>query len=518
MKKEGLLYGAIILLISNFFVKCLGFFYRVFLVRALGTEGIGLIEMVLPFYTFIIVITTWGIPLAMSKILAEETAKGNWGNVNRIFRLTLFILTASGLVTTSLVIYFAPLILKHFVPDSRIYFCFVTMIPAIFIIAVCSVFRAYFQGTKQVSAIGFGQTIEQTIRVIIGVTLAIKLRKYGLEIAVVAVSVASVAGELAGLLFMIGRYRKNKRQVPAVLSYQKSSFWSLFKGLFTFGTPVTLTRLLASILMTLQASLIPRGLMMAGNSLRAATEIYGRFSGVALALLHLPGIITMSMAVSIMPAVAELSGSGNRKLLNHRITEALWITSVFAIPSMVVLFFYSYELCSLIFHAPEAGEPLRILAIGGIFCYLQQTLTSILQGMGRVKMLLLNNLCSGIFLISCIMFLTPVKGIEINGAAIALSLSYLTGCTLNLFYLIRYSRLDLPFSNILFKPFLAGFISLFMLTILDQFLRPITNNLPITMIISISISCAIYFLFLLVVGGLPLHTIKRLPFLNRWFH
>ena len=62
MNREGLLYGTIILLMSNFLIKCLGFFYRVFLVRVLGTEGIGLIEMVTPFYTFIIVITTWGIP------------------------------------------------------------------------------------------------------------------------------------------------------------------------------------------------------------------------------------------------------------------------------------------------------------------------------------------------------------------------------------------------------------------------------------------------------------------------
>ena len=72
--------------------------------------------------------------------------------------------------------------------------------------------------------------------------------------------------------------------------------------------------------------------MLAGNDLRTATEIYGRFSGVALSLLHLPSIITMSMSVSIMPAVAELSGKTNKKLLKHRISEARWITSVFSVP------------------------------------------------------------------------------------------------------------------------------------------------------------------------------------------
>lgn len=517
MKSEGLLYGAIILLLSNFFIKCLGFCYRVFLVRVLGTEGIGLVEMVSPFFTFIIVITTWGIPLAMSKIIAEETAKGNWGNVHRIFRITMCLLTVSGLITTSLIIYFAPFIMKHFVPDSRIYFCFVTMIPAVFIIAVCSVYRSYFQGTKQVSTIGFSQAVEQIIRVIVGVTLAIKLKKYGLEIAVAAVAAASVAGEFAGLLFMIARYHQNRKQVPTLLHSHTIRIRTLIYDLFTFGTPVTLTRLLASVLMALQASLIPRGLMLAGNSLRTATEIYGRFSGVALTLLHLPSIITMSMAVSVMPAVAELTGSGNKNLLNHRISEALWITSVFSVPGMVVLFYYATELCRLIFHAPEAGEPLRILAIGGFFCYLQQTLISILQGMGRVKMLLLNNLCSGILLIGGIMVLTPLKGLEINGAAIALSISYFIGCSLNLFYLISYARLRLPFSKIIIKPVLAGLVSLLLLSLSDLWFRPILQSLPFTMLISVCISFVLYFLILFIWRGLPLHTMKRFPLINKFF-
>jgi len=514
MNREGLLCGTIILLMSNFLIKCLGFFYRVFLVRVLGTEGIGLIEMVTPFYTFIIVITTWGIPLAMSKILAEEMAKGNWGNVQRTFRLTLFLLITSGMITTFLVINFAPWIMEHFVSDRRIYFCFVTMIPAVFIISSCSAFRAYFQGIKQVSAIGFGQTVEQIVRVLVGITLAIKLKKYGLEIAIVAVSLASVAGELAGLLFMVARYKRKK--VKAQFS-PSTGFWILIKRLYTFGIPVTLTRLLASFLMTLQASLIPRGLMLAGNDLRTATEIYGRFSGVALSLLHLPSIITMSMSVSIMPAVAELSGKTNKKLLKHRISEALWITSVFSVPSMVVLYYYAGELCTLIFHAPPAGEPLRILALGGIFCYLQQTLTSILQGMGRVKMLLFNNICSGICFIGGILLLTPVKGLEIKGAALALSLSYFIGCSFNLLYLTRNAQISLPLSKILIKPVTIGLLSFFALKFIDEQLRLFYGNLLLAMIISVLLSYVLYFILLFFIGGLPTSTIKRLPVFNKWF-
>ncbi|MGI6712758.1 MAG: putative polysaccharide biosynthesis protein [Bacillota bacterium] len=514
MKKEGLLYGAIVLLVSNFLIKFLGFFYRVVLVRIIGTEGIGLVEMVLPIYTFVLVIATWGIPLAMSKLIAEETARENYGNIHKTFTLTLFLLTTSGTICTLAVYWLSPYIFAYFTADRRIFLCFMTMIPAIFIIAICSAFRAYYQGMKQVSVIGVSQTIEQTVRVIVGITLAIKLKKYGLEIAVTAVALATVLGELSGLIYMIGRYYAKPRIQK---STPNKGSWFLFKSLLGFGTPVTLTRLLSSFLLTMQASLIPKGLMLAGNDLRTATELYGRFSGVALTLLHLPGTLTMSVAVSIIPAVAELMSKKNHQLLTHRVSEALQITTVFSLPGMLVLFFYPQELCSLIFHSPEAGAPLKILAFGGVFLYLQQILTSILQGMGCVKTLLLNMVCSGFFLIGGILLLTPLPLLGINGAAIALSVSFFVGSMLNFYYLIKNARLSLPYANILLKPFAAFFVSLIVMYFTDHWLRyKMLEEIPI-ILISVSLALIIYFLFLFFYGGLPQSTLKRFPILKYWF-
>jgi len=516
LKKEGLLYGALILLISNFLVKCLGFFYRVVLVRVLGTEGIGLVEMVVPIYAFVLVIATWGIPLAMSKQIAEEAASGRYGNVRRIFSLTLKILFSSGIICTALVYRFSPLIISHFAADQRIYFCFMTMVPAIFIIAVCSVFRAYFQGIKQVSAIGISQTIEQSIRVMVGVTLAIKLKKYGLEVAVIAVALATVLGEFSGLAYMIARYRSTPKMIPQYPP-DKSS-WSIFKDMISFGTPVTLTRLWSTLLLALQASLIPRGLIIAGNDLRTATEMYGRFSGVALTLLHLPGTLTMALAISIIPAVAELMGSQNKRLLNHRVSEALQITTVFTLPGMIVLFFYPRELCQLIFHAGEAGEPLKILAAGGIFFYLQQTLSSILQGMGHVKVLLFNLMGAGICLIIGIVLLTPIPTLGISGAAMAMSTSFFIGSMLNLHYLITRAHLRLQLSNFIIKPFTAAILTYGLMTWLDRYLRQEFSSEILVILSSVSIGVLGYFFILVLMKGLPYSTLKRLPIINKFFH
>lgn len=515
MKKEGLLYGALVLLVANFLMKILGFLYRVILVRILGTEGIGLIEMVMPVYTFVLVITTWGIPLAMSRMVAEETAKQNHANVKKIFRLTLTLLTVSGILCTGLVYLALPGIVSRLFADQRIFFCLVTMIPAVFIIAICSVFRAYFQGLKQVSVIGFSQVLEQTIRVTAGIFLALKLKKYGLEVAIVAVALATVMGECAGLFFMIYRYRRRPLVTPT--GPAAKSIPVILKELFSFGTPVTLTRLLASLLLTLQATLIPKSLVLAGYDLRTSTELYGRFSGVALSLLHLPGILTMTMAVSILPAIAELANQTGSKLLNHRISESLQISTVFAVPCMIILFQYAPELCGLIFHAPEAGEPLRILAIGGVFLYFQQTLTSILQGMGQVRTLFLNMLFSGSCLVAGILLLTPLPNLGINGAALALATSYFVNSSLNFFCLLKSARLALSLSNIIFKPAAAGLISFYFLGLLERYLRPVTPDTVSLILSTVLPATCLYFLLLLVTGGLNLTVLKRMPLLNRWF-
>jgi stage V sporulation protein B len=513
--KNSLLYGTFILLASNFFIKFLGFFYRVVLVRILGTEGIGLVEMVTPIYAFVLVLTTWGIPLAMSKLVAEETAKGNQGNVQKIFRVTVFLLVFSGLLSTGLVYLFAPLIIKYFAADQRIYFCFLTMVPAIFIIAVCSVFRAYFQGLKQVSAIGVSQALEQTVRVIVGLTLAVQLRKYGLEIAVIAVSLASVLGELAGLIYMITRYKLSVQNKP-LKCLPTFSRRQIVKNVFSYGTPVTITRLLSTFLIALQAILIPKGLMLAGCDLRTSTEIYGRFSGVALSLLHLPGIFTMSLAVSMIPAVAELVDGRNKKLLNHRVSEALQISVVFAAPSMMLLFYFGRELCDIIFHAPEAGEPLRILALGGVFLYVQQTLNSIMQGLGKVRVLLANTIISGSCQITGILLFTSIPSWGINGAALALVISYFIGSTLNFLYLKNYS-LNLSFTNIYFKPFTAGTISLLLLCFGELYLFSLGENQIILMLSSMVFLTCSYFILLFLMGGMHLSIFSRLPLINRWF-
>ncbi|MCL2678436.1 MAG: polysaccharide biosynthesis protein [Clostridiales bacterium] len=507
-KKEGLLFGAFLLLLSNVFSRGLGFFYRVMLVRILGAEGVGLVEMFSPVFSFLLVLAGWGVALAMSKSIAEHSATGRSGEAHGFFRAGLLLLTCSGLLVTVLAFLFLPLIIRYFVADARVSLALQYILPAVFIISVASAYRGAFQGMRQVSAIGVSQSVEQAVRVAAGLLLAFQFIQFGLERAITAVSIATLLGESAGFLYILRLWRKREsgflaEEAPA----QKIGFYA--KKLLSYGTSVTFTRLAVSATSMLQALLIPLSLRRAGFDARTATEIYGSFSGVALALFHLPGIFTATLAVSVMPAIAENAEARRGKLIHHRIGNSLQATSVFTLPGMALLYLFAAPLCQWIFHNSIAAAPLRILALGGTFFYLQAIILSILQGLGEVKAILLNSLVSGIALLTGIFFLTSKPSLGITGAAWTAVFCYLLGFLLNFLRLYRVTGVRLAYDNIFLKPALAALLASGAVILARIFGGPATEEVLPTLLLML-LFAALYFTALVLCGGLSIGVWRRI--------
>ncbi|MCL2817619.1 MAG: oligosaccharide flippase family protein, partial [Clostridiales bacterium] len=375
-KREGLLLGAFLLLVSNVFVKGLGFFYRVLLVRILGAEGVGLVEIFSPVFSFLLVLAGWGISMAMSKSVAEHSAASRFGEARGFFRAGLLLLICFGVFVTVGAFLLLPLIIKYFVADGRVHLALRYILPAVLIISVASAYRAAFQGTRQVSAIGASQSIEQVVRVTVGLFLAARFMQFGLERAITAVSLATLLGESAGFFYIVRLWRKRENSV-LVNEPPSHNLAYYAKKLLSYGTLVTFTRLAVSATSMLHALLVPLSLRRAGFDARTAIEIYGSFSGVALALFHLPGIFTAALAVSVMPAIAENAEARRGKLMHQRVGHALQATSVFTLPGMALLYLFAAPLCQWIFHNSHAIAPLRIIALGGTLFYLQATILSV---------------------------------------------------------------------------------------------------------------------------------------------
>ncbi len=477
----------------------MGFAYRVVLVRMIGTEGVGLIEMVTPLFSFFLVLGGLGIQPALS----QKVAQGS-GQKAVYLRTAQVLMLLSGITLTVLGFLTTDFIIGYFVPDQRIYFCFRYVLPAIAVISIASAYRGWFQGMRQVSVIGGSQTVEQLVRVAVGIYLTGQFLNLGIEKAASAASIATVCGETAGYLYLLLRFKWEQRDPWAE---EKPRFSvKAAKELLHYGATITAGRLVSSGIMMLQAFLIPLALQGAGWDTRAATEIYGRFSGVALSLLHLPGVFTTALAVSVLPAVAESVGNqtSGHSLLEKRINQSMAATTIFTLPGMAILFLLADQLCTWIFANPPAAPILKILAIGGLFFYWQLTLVSILQGISAVRQLLINNIISGVILLLGIGLLTPIPSMGILGTAMAVNLAWLCGMLLNLRQVYRLTRVRLAWLQILCKPLLALSCSLLFYLTTRSWLFVSVGSEKLIVCLQAGIFIGIYLLLLLLLGGTKL--------------
>jgi len=453
IKRQSLFTGTVLLLFSNIIVKGLGFFYRIYLVRKLGTEAMGLIEMVAPAYSVFLVVSGWGISLGLSTRIAEKSSNNDMESCRAYIAAGKKLLKLFGLTATVISFLVLPLLI-HFVADSRSISALLPLLPAILIVTAASAYRGIFQGIRRVSELGNAQIIEQAARVMVGILACNLLAGYVLEIQIAGISFATLTGEIAGLIFIRSRYRRISNVFNDARLTSTKPAKEYFTELLHFGTPVTISRLAISIMAMAEALIIPSALIKSGMTTSEATAAYGALMSVAVTLLHLPGIFTSALSVSVIPAIAESGNEGH--LLQSRINKSLNATVIFTLPGMICLFFFAEQLCALLFHSPEAANELKILACGGIFLYIQITLAGILQGMGKVWELLKNNIISGILLLFTLYFLTGIPHLNTIGTAWAFNFDFVFTMLLNIISIRKYMQFKPDIKNMIIRPLAAG--------------------------------------------------------------
>lgn len=383
MKRESIVLGTGILIITNFLVKILSLVYRGVLIRLVGSEGLGLSEMIMPLFSFLLVLASLGIPLAISNLVSADINRKRYMT---IFKTGVYMLLINGFIVTIAAFIFYPFITKYIITDSRLYLSFLIFFPSVILITVFSAFRGYFQGSHQSSQIGKSQAVEQIVRVVVGISLVwfLQQRGYSLAILIAGLSVATFFAELAGGVYLWRRFAKENKGVKDRGTFSPS----VAKDFIRIGSPLTVSRIVTTLAITCQAVLIPKALVLSGYSLSEAASLYGYFSGVALTVLHLPAIVTSAITTPLIPAVAEAQENKDTRLLHKRINDSLVFTSYTAVPMLAFIFYFSDPICGILFSAPEAGPMLSLFCLGGILLYIQQPMVAVLQGLNSFKALL----------------------------------------------------------------------------------------------------------------------------------
>jgi len=509
MTKRTLLYGAVILLASNLIIRIMGFVNQVLVLRTIGPEGFGLIQMAFPIYLLALVVASAGIPTSVARMIAEAGARGHIIEVRRIFRLALSLITVTGLAATVTVYLFVPAISGYIMQDPRAYRCFLVMIPSIFLTCLCSLLRGYFQGLGNMAPTAVSQLLEQLFRVVIGLYIAYRLLPRGIEFAAIGYSAGMVLGDLAGLVTVCYLYSRHKPLLPAG-SNSRRGFVHLARELFSLAFPISVTRVVTVILYIIDSILIPARLHAAGFTIQQCTEIYGKFTGIGLTLLAFPTVFTISLATTLIPGMSEAAAREEYRLVQGRASESIRLTILGGLPMMVILVAIPTQVSGLFFGIPEAGGPIRILASVSILLYLFQTTTGILQGLGKVYIPLRSILTASAIKCILIYYLTAIPDLNIHGTALAFVANYIIASILNLVSVAREVGLTLSVRQVLIKPAVAALGMSLTLVQTAHRVFEATGKVNASTTMALVSGLAVYLMILMWNGGVTRQELQRL--------
>jgi len=285
---------------------------------------------------------------------------------------------------------------------------------------------------------------------------------------------------------------------------QRRSRWHL-------AAPVTAGRLLASGLLALDALLIPKCLQLAGYGAREATTLFGQLGGTAFTLLFFPSVVTFALATALVPAISEAASRRQLQVVRARSAEAIRLTILIGIPCLIILFYFALPLTGF-FKSPDIAPILRVLALGGIFLYIQQTTTGILQGLGKMHLPVLHSIIAAIIRIPILVYLTSLPHWGLRGTALAYTVGFIVMAVLNIISISRYTGMPLDLQRFFLQPVSGGIGML----LIFHLLNPIIGGHVAWYLIEFSVGFALYMIILFFNGGVTLADLKRLPWLGKY--
>lgn len=456
----GIWRGTSTLLAANLVNRLVDFVYRVYLVRIVGAEFIGLFHMAVPPYSIMLLLSGAGVAPAVGNLVAERLAAGDPAGVSRVFRRALMLVLAAGTIMSTLFLTGAGIVSERMLGDSRLHLMLLSIAPAILIVSVSGIYRGYFQGRQQMLPVALAQLVEQvvTLTVTIGLLLGIDTGNPGLKLGLMGVGVT--AGELAGLgvlQVLWGRCQREIRPHPwARRTAAELNCREIDHKIVGLAAPVTLTRMVATMSLALGAVLIPRELMAAGSTRSEAVALYGLLTGLAMPIVAFPSLITFAVSYNLIPAVAAAQAREDYGRVKYLLAKTLSLTQWATVPLVVTALLFPGEISHLIYGTTAPAPALRIMALAAPLLYIEQVETGVLQGLSRPALNLRNYAVSEALTVT--LFFVLVKPLGLAGAAWAVGLGIMAEAILDYASVSACLKEKISTARIFLPPLAAGLI------------------------------------------------------------
>ena len=460
-KGQNYLHGAAILTLGVIVMKLLGFFYKIPLGNILGDEGYSMFMGAYNIYFIFFTLATAGLPVALSRMVAEADANGRVRQEQKIFRVALVTFTVIGLVFFAIMFCFPHWLAAEYLENPDAAPSVRAMAPAILLVCMVSAYRGYCQGNGNMVPTTVDEVLEVLFKVISGLVLAVLvMRRYrGTPLALPMGSAGAIfgvsIGSIVSLGYMVVYKRRHYDGLAAAYTAgvvegtgtpgqadKVDSAGRIIKDILTIGIPIATGACILALLNSVDSKLCMNRLQSAaGYSYREAKVLYGVY-GKAQTLFNLPAAFITPLTISIVPAISGAIARGDRREAGAISENSMRVAAAVSIPMGVGLAVLSEPIMRLLYPGSHLAGPglLRIMGIASFFVCIVLMENAILQASGREKLTMVTLICGGLVKIVINWFLVAQRPVNIYGAPVGTLVSYLAMAVLN--YVFMWRTLD----------------------------------------------------------------------------
>lgn len=516
-KEPRLIVGVIILMISNIIVKVIGVLFKIPLHELLGDRGMSYFNIAYNLFTTLYLVSTAGLPTAISMMVSEARVKGKKLEVRRIFRTAVCLFFVLGTIGTSIMLFGAGGLASLMGSDDSKW-SIMAISPTLFLICISSSIRGYFQGHQNMLPTACSEIIESAGKFVLGIVLGTWAIREGKSIEICAAyAISGVAiGEACGLVFLICAKLLHRQDYSYTLAADDgtvSPSKKILKNLLLISVPVMLSSVALNLTSTIDTFTIIN-IIKRYSSAEAAEIAYGNYTTLAVTLFHLPSAFIYPISTSLAPALSAARAAENKIKEKSVLNASIKMVVIISIPCAIGMAIMSGPILSLLFSNKDSinsAAPLLSILSPAIFFSAILTVTSAaLQACHYQRKPIISMLCGIVAkaVVSCA--LMSVESIGIFGAPIGTLVSYFVMAAVNFIFVLKYVSSEINIFRLIVKPMVAsGLASVITLTSYYAISR--AGHSTIGTIVSIVLTVFAYFILLFVLKEFKREDIMIFP-------
>lgn len=534
MKEQGkntFVKGAAILGIAGLIVKLLGAVFRLPLAGMIGAEGMAYYSPAYYAYTVFVVISTSGIPVAISRLVSERITINEYGEAHRVFRISFKLMMGIGIVTFA-IMFFGAGMLSDMFKISEAKLSMMSVAPALIFVPVMAAYRGYFQGMQNMKPTAISQVVEQVFRVFFGLFLGYALYHSAGgsgfladfsagEKGAAGAAFGATIGSLGGLAIMFLVYFLSKRGIFRRINHYGTSNvhesdGAILKKILAIAVPITIGAAITPIMNLIEVPVIMKALLNSGWDQDVANNLYGQISGFCTPIINMPQVLTMALAMSLVPLISSAYKRKDADELKYNTSFAIKIAMIIGMPCAIGMAVLAEPILLLLYssrwnEAVNAAPTFAILAIGVIFVSVVQTVSGILQGVGKQNIPVYNFIIGLVIKVILTYILVGIKSLNIKGAAIATVVTFVVVAVLDVIATKKYTGAKFNIVEVYIKPGISTAVMGVVAWAMYYLIFGGVQGSKLGCLVSITVAGAVYVVMLFVTKTLTREDMESFP-------